>query len=290
MKQLVIPIRITQRDYKSLDKYFNEVEKLRQITPTEEVQLAEKIRNGDKAALERLTKANLRFVISVAKRYQNMGLGLEDLINEGNIGLMIAAKRYDETKGFKFISYAVWWIRQSIIGALAEHSHTIRLPHNRLTLMTKTYKASVMLEQEYRRKPTTDELGEYIGMPSYKVSELLTQTEMTMSLYEPFANNEEFSPIEVLPHSDKSPDDKLIFESIKAEIDYSMRVLSRREREILILYFGLSERPPLMLDEIGRHFDITKEHVGRIKESALKKLRNCTSASVLKSCMGHLLV
>lgn len=286
MKQLVISQNITIREYRSLDKYFNEIEKIKPITAEEEVMLSEKIKQGDQAAFERLTKANLRFVISVAKRYQNMGLTLGDLINEGNIGLIIATKRYDETKGFKFISYAVWWIRQSIISALAEHARTVRLPHNKLSLLTKLYKAFTILEQEHNRKPTADELGEYLGVAAFKVSELLKCSGMSLSLSEPFVNENGFTPLEVLQDTGEGPEDKVMFESVKVEIAHSMRVLSHREREILILYFGLGKLPSMTLEEIGNRYDISKEHVGRIRERALQKLRHCTHAPTLKSCLN----
>jgi RNA polymerase primary sigma factor len=286
MKQLVISKNITTREYKSLDKYFNEVEKIAQIKPEEEIVLAEKIRQGDHSALERLTKANLRFVITVAKQYQNLGLTLGDLINEGNTGLIIAAKRYDETKGFKFISYAVWWIRQSIITALMQHSRTVRLPYNKLTLLTKVYRASVKLEQLLGRKPSMDEMGEYVGLSAFDISELLKQSDMTRSLHEPFVNEEGFLPLDVLQHAGAGPDDELMFESVKTEIKHSMRVLSQRERGILIMFFGLGKMPAMRLDEIGDRYSITKEHAGRLKDRALHKLRNCTNAPTLRSCLN----
>jgi RNA polymerase primary sigma factor len=286
MKNIVISPNITNREYPSLDKYFNEIEKIAPVKPEEEVILAEKIRLGDYAALERLTTANLRFVITVAKQYQHMGLTLGDLINEGNLGLIIAAKRYDETKGFKFISYAVWWIRQSIITALADHARTVRLPYNKLMLMTRVYKAISVLEQKYGRKPDPSEVAEYIGVPVYHVSDALKRSYTGLSLYEPAFNDEEFSPIDYLPHTGAGTDDQLMLESIKAEISDSMQVLSPREREILILYYGLGQLPAMNLIEISKRYNITKEHTGRLKDQALKKLRNCTHAPVLQSCLN----
>jgi RNA polymerase primary sigma factor len=286
MKQLVISQTITNREFRSLDKYFSEIEKIAPIKIDEEVLLAKKIRQGDHASLERLTKANLRFVISVAKQYQNMGLTLGDLINEGNVGLITAAKRYDETKGFKFISYAVWWIRQSIIAALAEHARTVRLPYNKLTLMNKVYKAFTILEQEYKRKPTPEELAEYVEAPAYQVAEMLKRSDMSMSIYEPMHHDEEFSHIDKLQHTGAGTDDQVMLEAVRTEINYSMRVLSKREHEILILYFGLGQSPAMPLIEIGKRYNITKEHAGRLKGQALEKLRNCTYAPVLQSCLA----
>lgn len=285
MRQLVISKSITQRDYKSLDKYFNEIDKIDLISTREEVMLARQIREGDKAALERLTKTNLRFVISVAKQYKNHGLTLEDLINEGNIGLITAAKRYDETKGFKFISYAVWWIRQSIITAIAEHARMVRLPYNQLTLLSKLHRIQSILEQKYNRKPSEDELAEYLQLPVDKVVDMMNKSGVSISIDEPFQRDDDYTLLDTLPNDEPSPNWLVEREAITKEIHHSMKVLSKRDREMLVMFFGLGSFSPLSLEEIGRRFNISKEHVARLKEKALNKLRNCSKASVLMSCL-----
>jgi len=285
MRQLVISKSITQRDYKSLDKYFNEIDKIDLISTQEEVMLARRIREGDKAALERLTKTNLRFVVSVAKQYKNQGLTLEDLINEGNIGLITAAKRYDETKGFKFISYAVWWIRQSIITAIAEHARMVRLPYNQLTLLSKLHRIQSTLEQKHSRKPSEDELAEYLELPVDKVVEMMNKSGVSISIDEPFQGDDDYTLLDVLPNDEPSPNWLVEQEAIAREIHYSMKALSKRDRELLVMFFGLGSFSPLSLEEIGRQFNLSKEHVGRLKEKALNKLRNCSNASVLMSCL-----
>lgn len=288
MKQLVISKSITQGDYKSLDKYFSEIDKIDLISTQEEVMLARRIRQGDQQALERLTKTNLRFVVSVAKQYQNQGLTLGDLINEGNVGLIIAAKRYDETKGFKFISYAVWWIRQSIITAIAEHARMVRLPYNQLTLLSKIYKAFSKLEQDHGRKPSVEELAEYLEIAVEKVSEMLTRSgsNVSVSIDEPFREDEEHTLLDVLQNTESSADRYVIHESVIKEIQHSLKFLGKRDRELLVLFFGLGTFSPLSLEEIGKRFNITKEHVGRLKEKALNKLRHCSNAPVLMSCLA----
>lgn len=287
MRQLVISKSITQREYKSLDKYFNEIDKIDLITTQEEVMLAQKIREGDHAALERLTKTNLRFVVSVAKQYQNQGLTLGDLINEGNMGLMIAAKRYDETKGFKFISYAVWWIRQSIITAIAEHARMVRLPYNQLTLLSKLYRALAKLEQDYGRKPSVEELAEYLEISTEKVAEMLTKSNYNLqSIDEPFREDDDHTLLDILQNNELCTDRYVVHESVAKEIQHSLKVLSKRDRELLVLFFGLDTFSPLSLEEIGKRFNITKEHVGRLKEKALNKLRHCSNAPVLMSCLS----
>lgn len=287
MRQLVISKSITQREYKSLDKYFNEIDKIDLITTQEEVMLAQKIREGDHAALERLTKTNLRFVVSVAKQYQNQGLTLGDLINEGNMGLMIAAKRYDETKGFKFISYAVWWIRQSIITAIAEHARMVRLPYNQLTLLSKIYKALAKLEQDHGRKPSVEELAEYLEISVEKVAEMLTKSNYNLqSIDEPFREDDDHTLLDILQNNELCTDRYVVYESVTKEIQHSLKVLSKRDRELLVLFFGLGTFSPLSLEEIGKRFNITKEHVGRLKEKALNKLRHCSNAPVLMSCLS----
>jgi RNA polymerase primary sigma factor len=287
MKELKITKNITQREYKSLDKYFNEIDKIDLITVQEEILLGRLIQRGDHSALERLTKTNLRFVVSVAKKYQNQGLTLGDLINEGNMGLMTAAKRYDETKGFKFISYAVWWIRHSIITALAEHARTVRIPYNQVTLSSKLYKVSSRLEQEHGRKPTNEELAQVLGIPVKSISNLMNKSSAAnVSIDEPFGYDEGYSLLDVMRNDEPGPDDNIMCEAIKQEIQLSLRALNERDRELLILFFGLGSNSPLSLEEIGKRFNITKEHVGRLKEKALNKLRRCSNASVLMSCLS----
>jgi RNA polymerase primary sigma factor len=287
MRQLVISKSITQREYKSLDKYFNEIDKIDLISIQEEVMLARKIREGDHVALERLTKTNLRFVVSVAKQYQNQGLTLGDLINEGNVGLIIAAKRYDETKGFKFISYAVWWIRQSIITAISEHARMVRLPYNKLTMLSRLFKAVSKLEQDHGRKPSVEELAEYLEISADKVAELLNKTNAhLLSIDEPFREDDDLTLLDVLQNNESGADHYIIHESVIKEIHLSFKVLSKRDRELLVLFFGLGTFSPLSLEEIGKRFNITKEHVGRLKEKALKKLRNCSNAPCLMSCLS----
>lgn len=286
MRELVISKSITQREYKSLDKYFNEIDKIDLISTQEEVTLARRIREGDQAALERLTKTNLRFVVSVAKQYQGQGLTLGDLINEGNMGLIIAARRYDETRGFKFISYAVWWIRQSIISAIAEHARIVRLPYNQLTLLGKLYKTHSKLEQEYGRTPSYEELAECMELPIGKVKEMMNKSGINISLDEPFQEEEGYSLLDVLPNNDPYTDRIVEQEAVAKEIHHTLKVLSKRERELLALYFGLGTFSPLPLEEIGRRFNITKEHAGRLKERALVKLRNCSNSAVLMSCLS----
>jgi RNA polymerase primary sigma factor len=289
MRQLIISKSITQREYQSLDKYFNEIDKIGLVSTQEEVVLAQKIREGDQQALERLTKTNLRFVVSVAKQYQNQGLTLGDLINEGNIGLIIAAKRYDETKGFKFISYAVWWIRQSIISAIAEQARMVRLPYNQLSLLSKIYKAISKLEQDHGRKPSIEELAEYLEIPVTKTAELLGNSDNhLLSMDEPFRQDEEHTLHDVLQTNETSPDRYVMHDSISKEIQYSLNVLGKRDRELLVLFFGLGTFSPLSLEEIGKRFKITKEHVGRLKEKALDKLRNCSNAPLLMSCLSRI--
>jgi RNA polymerase primary sigma factor len=286
MRQLVISKSITQREYKSLDKYFNEIDKIDLISTQEEVMLARRIKQGDQAALERLTKTNLRFVVSVAKQYQNQGLTLGDLINEGNMGLIIAAKRYDETKGFKFISYAVWWIRQSIITAIAEDARIVRLPYNQLTMLSKLYKAVAKLEQVYSRKPSNEELAEFMEISAEKILELQGKSGTNVSIDEPFNEDDDYTLLDVLKNSEPRADHYVVHDSVMKEIQYSLKVLNKRDRELLTMFFGLGSFSPLSLEEIGKRFNVTKEHVGRLKEKALHKLRNCSNAPVLMSCLS----
>jgi len=286
MRPLVISKSITQRDYKSLDKYFNEIDKIDLISTQEEVMLARRIRQGDQAALERLTKTNLRFVISVAKQYQNQGLTLSDLISEGNMGLITAVKRYDETRGFKFISYAVWLIRQAITTAIAEYARMIRLPYNQLFLLSKLYRAQARLEQQYSRKPSTEELSEYMELPVEKIDEMMSKSDLNISIDEPFQVDDEYSLLDILPNNEPRTDRYVEQEAISKEIYHSLKVLSKRDRELLVMFFGLGAFSPLSLEEIGNRFNITKEHVSRLKEKALNKLRNCSNAPVLMSCLS----
>ena len=287
MRQLIISNSITPRDFISLEKYFREVDKIEVISPQEEAKLAERIRQGDHAALQRLTKTNLRFVISVAKQYQNQGLSLGDLINEGNLGLIIAARRYDETRGFKFISYAVWWIRQSIIAAIAEHSRIVRLPYSKLSQFRKVYGAQSKLEQEFGRKPSLEELGTYLNIDPDKVSELLAaKNNMALSIDEQYGQDGEQNLMDTLPQDYTPTDSKLVDESITYEIKRSLEFLNSRDREILTLYFGLEAFSPWSLEEIAKKLKITKEHVGRLKEKALQKLRKCSLSRNLMSCLN----
>jgi RNA polymerase primary sigma factor len=283
MKQLVISKSITNHEYESLRKYFNEVDKIDLLSTKEEVSLACRAREGDQAALERFVKANLRFVISVAKQYQNQGLTLGDLISEGNIGLMTAAKRYDETRGFKFISYAVWWIRQSIISAIAEHARIVRLPYSQLTLLSKLYKAFTKLEQEYRRKPSIEEIAEYMEITAEKVAELMNKSGISVSIDEPLKDKDDYNLLDILQSNEHGVDHDLVQEAIAKEVYSSLTVLNPRERDLLFMFFGLGPYTPLSLGEIGKRFNITKEHVGRLKTKALNKLRYCSNAPNLMS-------
>jgi RNA polymerase primary sigma factor len=285
MRQLIISNSITPRDFISLEKYFGEVDKIEMISPQEEAKLAGKIRQGDHAALQLLTKANLRFVISVAKQYKNQGLSLGDLINEGNLGLIIAARRFDETRGFKFISYAVWWIRQSIIAAIAEHSRIVRLPYSRVSQLGKVYTAYSKLEQEFGRKPSLEEIGTYLNIEPGQVSGLLAANSMSLSIDEPYGQDEEQNLMDTLPQDYTPTDDKLVNESVTYEVRRSLEFLNSRDREILTLYFGLEVFAPWSLEEIAKKLKITKEHVGRLKEKALQKLRKCSLSRNLMSCL-----
>lgn len=285
MKRLSIPKSVTHRDYKSLDKYFSEIDKIDLISPQEEVILARKIKEGDHVALEHLIKTNLRFVISVAKQYQNYGLTLGDLINEGNIGLIIACKRYDETKGFRFISYAVWWIRQSITSAIAKYARMVRLPYNQCRLVNTLYKAASNLEQIHCRKPTGEELAEYVETPVKKVAELLNKSSAHISLNQPYEEDDNYTLLDVLQSSEPPADNNLEQDFIAQEIHYSLGVLCKRERELIKMFFGLGSALPMSLEEIGKCLNVTKKHVGRLKEKALHKLRYSSNAIVLKSCL-----
>jgi RNA polymerase primary sigma factor len=286
MRQLKITQSITNRESQSLDKYLHEIGKVDLITAEEEVILAQKIREGDQAALERLTKTNLRFVVSVAKQYQNQGLTLGDLINEGNLGLIKAAKRFDETKGFKFISYAVWWIRQSILQAIAEQSRIVRLPLNQVGSLSKISKAFSKLEQEYEREPSPEELADMLETTVEKISDTLSNSGRHVSMDAPFVQGEENTLLDVLENKDPDTDSNLINESLSEEIRRSLSTLTDREREIVVLFFGLSTSQPLSLEEIGEKFNLTRERVRQIKDKALQRLRHTSRSKILKSYLG----
>ncbi len=287
MRQLKITQSITNRESQSLDKYLHEIGKVDLITADEEVILARKIREGDQAALERLTKTNLRFVVSVAKQYQNQGLTLGDLINEGNLGLIKAAKRFDETKGFKFISYAVWWIRQSILQAIAEQSRIVRLPLNQVGSLSKISKAFSKLEQEFEREPSPEELAIMLETTVDKISDTLSNSGRHVSMDAPFVQGEENTLLDVLENNDiPYTDSLLINESLSEEIKRSLTTLTEREREIIILFFGLSTNHPLSLEEIGEKFNLTRERVRQIKDKALQRLRHTSRSKILKSYLG----
>ncbi|MDD3686321.1 MAG: RNA polymerase sigma factor RpoD/SigA [Bacteroidales bacterium] len=286
MRQLKITKSITNRESASLDKYLQEIGKEELITVDEEVELAQRIRQGDRIALEKLTRANLRFVVSVAKQYQNQGLSLPDLINEGNLGLIKAAEKFDETRGFKFISYAVWWIRQSILQALAEQSRIVRLPLNQVGSLNKINKAFSKFEQENERKPTSEELAKALDLPEDKVVDTLRVSGRHVSVDAPFVNGEENSLLDVLENSDlPNTDSKLINESLAKEIDRALATLTERERDIVKLFFGIACQD-MTLEEIGDKFGLTRERVRQIKEKAIRRLRHSSRSKLLKSYLG----
>jgi len=286
MRQLKITKSITNRESASLDKYLQEIGKEELITVDEEVELAQRIRQGDRIALEKLTRANLRFVVSVAKQYQNQGLSLPDLINEGNLGLIKAAEKFDETRGFKFISYAVWWIRQSILQALAEQSRIVRLPLNQVGSLNKINKAFSKFEQENERKPTSEELAKALDLPEDKVADTLRVSGRHVSVDAPFVNGEENSLLDVLENSDlPNTDAKLMDESLSKEIERALATLTERERDIIKLFFGISCQD-MTLEEIGDRFGLTRERVRQIKEKAIRRLRHSSRSKLLKSYLG----
>jgi RNA polymerase primary sigma factor len=287
MRQLKISKQITNRESQSLDKYLQEIGKVDLITAEAEVDLAKRIREGDQAALEKLTKANLRFVVSVAKQYQNHGLTLGDLINEGNLGLIKAAKRFDEKRGFKFISYAVWWIRQSIMQALAEQSRIVRLPLNRIGSLNKITKTFSELEQTFQREPSVEEVAETIGVTIEDVQNDLKVSGRHVSMDAPFANGEENNLLDVLTDANESlPDSNLIVDSLAIEVQRALSTLTVREAEVLALYFGLNEGGAMTLEEIGEKFGLTRERVRQIKEKATRRLRHSSRSRTLKSYLG----
>jgi RNA polymerase primary sigma factor len=287
MRQLKITKSITNRESASLDKYLQEIGREELITAEEEVSLAKRIRDGDQLALEKLTKANLRFVVSVAKQYQNQGLSLPDLINEGNLGLIKAAKRFDETRGFKFISYAVWWIRQSILQALAEQSRIVRLPLNQVGSLNKINKAFSKLEQEFEREPSAEELSNLLDLPEDKVADTMRVSGRHVSMDAPFVNGEDNSLLDVLinPDSPKA-DSGLMNESLQREIERSLSTLTDRERDVIKLFFGIGQNHGLTLEEIGAKFDLTRERVRQIKEKAIRRLRHNSRSKLLKAYLG----
>lgn len=287
MRQLKITKSITNRESQSLEKYLQEIGREGLINAEEEVKLARKIREGDQIALDRLTKANLRFVVSVAKQYQNQGLSLPDLINEGNLGLIKAAKRFDETRGFKFISYAVWWIRQSILQALAEQSRIVRLPLNQVGSLNKISKAFSKLEQEFEREPSSDELSTLLEIASDKITDTMRVAGKHISMDAPFVNGEDNSLLDVLENSDSPRADNLLMsESLQQEIERSLNTLTDREREVVILFFGIGMNHGLTLEEIALKFDLTRERVRQIKEKAIRRLRHKSRSKLLKSYLG----
>ena len=287
MRQLKITKSITNRESASLDKYLQEIGREELITAEEEVVLAKKIKDGDQGALEKLTRANLRFVVSVAKQYQNQGLSLPDLINEGNLGLIKAARRFDETRGFKFISYAVWWIRQSILQALAEQSRIVRLPLNQVGSLNKINKAFSKLEQQFEREPTADELAEVLDLPIDKVSDTMKVSGRHVSMDAPFANGEESSLLDVLVNLDSpKADTGLMNESLSKEIDRALSTLTERERDVVKLFFGIGLNHGLTLEEIGDKFDLTRERVRQIKEKAIRRLRHSSRSKLLQQYLG----
>ena len=287
MRQLKITKSITNRESQSLDKYLQEIGREDLITAEQEVELAQRIKQGDQVALEKLTKANLRFVVSVAKQYQNQGLTLPDLINEGNLGLIKAAQRFDETRGFKFISYAVWWIRQSILQALAEQSRIVRLPLNQVGSLNKINKAFSKLEQEFERPPSSDELAKALDLPEDKVNDTLKVSGIHVSVDAPFVDGEDNSLLDVMVNNDSPKADReLMMESLQREIGRSLSTLTERERDVIQLFFGIGLQHGLTLEEIGAKFDLTRERVRQIKEKAIRRLRHTSRSKLLKAYLG----
>ncbi len=288
MRQLKITKQVTNRETASLDKYLQEIGRVELITADEEVELARKIKQGDQAALEKLTKANLRFVVSVSKQYQNQGLSLPDLINEGNLGLIKAAQRFDETRGFKFISYAVWWIRQSILQALAEQSRIVRLPLNKIGSINKINKTFAKLEQQYEREPSADELATVLDMTVTDISETMKNYGKHVSMDAPLSITDDGgSMYDVMIEEDSpSPEKGLMNESLCAEIERSLNTLTNREADVVRLYFGLSGQKALTLEEIGERFELTRERVRQIKEKAVRRLKHTSRSRLLKTYLG----
>jgi len=288
MRQLKITKSITNRESQSLEKYLQEIGKVELITPEEEVKLAIRIKQGDQLALDRLTKANLRFVVSVAKQYQNQGLTLPDLINEGNLGLIKAAQRFDETRGFKFISYAVWWIRQSILQALAEQSRIVRLPLNKVGLTNRISKAFSQLEQEFEREPTAEELATLLDLEIEEVAATMGASARHVSMDQPLSDGEESTLMDVLvnPNADSTDMDIAFKASLKTEIERSLSTLTERQKEVIRFFFGIGVDHPLSLEDIGERFNLTRERVRQIKDKAITKLRSTSRCKLLRTYLG----
>jgi RNA polymerase primary sigma factor len=287
MRQLKITKQVTNRETASLDKYLQEIGKVDLITADEEVELAQRIKAGDQRALEELTKANLRFVVSVAKQYQNQGLTLPDLINEGNLGLIKAAKRFDETRGFKFISYAVWWIRQSILQALAEQSRIVRLPLNKIGSINKINKTYAFLEQAHERPPSAEEIAKELDMTINDVKESMKNSGRHVSMDAPLVEGEDSNLYDVLRSGESpNPDRELLHESLRTEIERALETLTPREADVIRLYFGLGDQHPMTLEEIGETFDLTRERVRQIKEKAIRRLKHTSRSKILKTYLG----
>jgi len=288
MRQLKITNKITTRESLALDKYLNDIGKISMLTADEEAALARKIKQGDHEALEGLTKANLRFVVSVAKQYQNQGLSLSDLINEGNVGLMKAAKRFDETKGFKFISYAVWWIRQSILQAIVEYSRIVRLPLNKVGSYNKVNEAFLSFVQEFEREPSNDELGEVLGLTAKEIGNMLKGGGRHLSVDAPIKGEDsDATMLDLMINDDQiRPDSSLLAQSLKDEVQEGLQILSPREVEVLSSYYGLENKKPLTLEEIGELYNLTRERVRQIKERAIRRLRKSNNRNALRSYLG----
>jgi len=287
MRQLKITKQVTNRDIASLDKYLQEIGRVELITAEQEVALAQRIKQGDNIALEKLTKANLRFVVSVSKQYQNQGLSLPDLINEGNLGLMKAAKRFDETRGFKFISYAVWWIRQSILQALAEQARIVRLPLNKIGALNKLNKASIRLEQELGRSPQPEEIANKLELSLRDVKEILKNSGRHLSVDAPLMQDEDNTMLDLMRSEDgPTPEKGLLHESLRNEIERAISTLSTREAEVIRLYYGLNGKHPMTLEEIGEYFDLTRERARQIKEKGIKRLKQTSRCRILKTYLG----
>ncbi|HZI25824.1 MAG TPA: RNA polymerase sigma factor RpoD/SigA [Chryseolinea sp.] len=282
MRQLKIVKQITNRESESLEKYFQEIGKVELITAEMEVELTKRIKEGDQIALEKLTKANLRFVVSVAKQYQNGGLSLGDLINEGNVGLIKAAKRFDETRGFKFISYAVWWIRQSIMQALAEQSRIVRLPLNRVGSLNKINQTFSQLEQKYQREASNQEVADVLNVAIDDVDKALNMGGRHVSMNAPFVSGEDNSLLDVLENTEETPDSALMAESLRGQIERALATLTEKERDVIVHYFGLGGTQAKSLEDIADHFQLTRERVRQIKEHALRRLRNTSRSKSLK--------
>lgn len=287
MRQLKIIKQVTNRESKSLDKYLQDISKIDLITANEEVELAQRIRAGDEAALEKLTNANLRFVVSVAKQYQNQGLKLPDLINEGNVGLVKAAKRFDETRGFKFISYAVWWIRQSILQALAEQSRIVRLPLNKIGSINKIKKAFSYLEQTHERPPSAEEIAKELELSVSEVKQSMKNSGRHVSMDAPFKEGEDSNLYDVIKYGESpNPDQKLMHQSLNTEINRALETLSPREADVVKLYYGIGDKHSMTLEEIGQIFDLTRERVRQIREKAIRKLKHNSRSKILKTYLG----